>query len=96
MKTLGFSVAARLGGVMAEKKNAFEFEKSLAELEALVTRMEGGDMTLDESLKAFERGVSLTRQCQEALTSAEQKVRLLMENNGRSEAMPFNTRDDAE
>ena len=81
---------------MAEKKTAFEFEKSLAELEVLVTRMESGDMTLDESLCAFERGVSLTRQCQQALSTAEQKVRLLMENNGASEAMPFPTGDDAE
>lgn len=53
------------------------FESALAELEALVTDMESGDLTLDESLKAFERGVGLARRCQVELKQAEQKVQIL-------------------
>ena len=53
------------------------FENALAELEALVDTLEQGDLSLEDSLKNFERGVTLTRTCQEALTQAEQKVRLL-------------------
>lgn len=63
---------------MATKKTDFNFEASLAKLESLVSRMEKGDMTLEESLKAFEEGVKLTRLCQETLGSAQQKVQLLM------------------
>ena len=56
------------------------FEEALAELETLVAQMEGGDLSLDESLKAFERGVRLTRQCQQVLSAAELKVRTLSES----------------
>ena len=56
-----------------------DFETALAELEALVEKMEQGDLSLDESLKQFERGVQLTRSCQQALKEAEQKVRILYE-----------------
>jgi len=54
-----------------------DFEATLAELAALVERMEKGDLTLDESLKAFERGIALTRTCQDALQNAELRVRKL-------------------
>ena len=57
--------------------DAIDFEAALDELEKLVDKMENGQLTLDESLKAFERGVSLTRQCQEALQRAELKVQAL-------------------
>jgi exodeoxyribonuclease VII small subunit len=53
------------------------FERSLDELEQLVQRMEKGDMSLDESLHAYERGVALYRQCQGALQQAELRVKLL-------------------
>lgn len=53
------------------------FETALAELETLVTSMESGELTLDESLKAFERGVKLARRCQTELKHAEQKVQIL-------------------
>jgi len=55
-----------------------DLEKSLAELEKIVERLEAGDLSLDESLKQFERGIALTRQCQGALRTAEQKVEILM------------------
>jgi exodeoxyribonuclease VII small subunit len=56
----------------------FEFEKSMSELEGVVARLEQGDVPLEEALKSFERGIALTRACQQALTQAEQKVELLV------------------
>jgi exodeoxyribonuclease VII small subunit len=70
-------------------KTTFHFEESLAELESLVERMESGDMSLEDSLKAFEQGIKYTRDCQNALTKAEQKVQLLLQKNGQMEAQPF-------
>lgn len=67
---------------MAAKKS-YPFEQSLEKLEALVERMEQGDLTLEESLKTFEEGIKLTRECQQALANAEQKVKLLIEENGQ-------------
>jgi len=70
-----------------------DFETALTELEALVEKMEQGDLSLDESLKQFERGVQLTRACQQALKDAEQKVQVLMEKDGQTSLEPFE--DDA-
>jgi exodeoxyribonuclease VII small subunit len=64
------------------KRKAPDFEKSLDKLEALVTKMESGELSLEDSLKAFEEGVKLTRECQERLASAEQKVKQLVEEQG--------------
>ena len=58
------------------------FEAALEELEALVERMETGELSLEESLRAFERGVALTRDCQRALKDAELRVRALTESGG--------------
>lgn len=54
-----------------------QFEQSLNELEQLVAKMEQGDLGLDDSLKSFERGIGLYRECQMALEQAELRVRLL-------------------
>ncbi len=67
-----------------KNKKPLNFEQALGELEALVTAMEGGEMSLEESLKAFEQGVRLTRDCQLALTEAEQKVQLLLSEEGET------------
>ncbi len=74
-----------------------DFEKALAELEQQVHRLEGGELSLEEALQAFESGVQLTRQCQQALDQAEQKVQLLLARaDGRIDSQPFTpTRDDA-
>lgn len=75
------------------------FEKSLTELEALVERMEEGNLSLEESLKAFENGIRLTQQCQQALANAEQRVQMLVQQNGELQSIPFNDAtidDDAE
>ncbi|MEO1890940.1 MAG: exodeoxyribonuclease VII small subunit [Candidatus Thioglobus sp.] len=55
----------------------FDFNKGLLELEGIVKTMESGDLSLEDSLKYFEQGVQLTRQCQSALSAAEQKISLL-------------------
>ena len=60
-----------------DTKTQPDFEATLAELAALVERMEKGDLSLDESLEAFERGIALTRSCQDALQNAELRVRKL-------------------
>ena len=67
---------------MAKKKTTPSFEEALSELEQLVNRLERGDLSLEESLAAFELGVNLTRFCQKALQEAEQKVQVLIEKNG--------------
>lgn len=59
---------------MAKK---FDFNKGLIELEEIVNKMESGDLELEESLKLFEQGVDLTRQCQTALNEAEQRISVL-------------------
>lgn len=74
---------------MSRKKNTPLFEESLSELEQLVTRMEQGDMPLEQALEAFERGISLTRTCQKALQEAEQKVSILLAKNGQHTLEPF-------
>jgi exodeoxyribonuclease VII small subunit len=70
-------------------RKSIHFEESLAELERLVERMEQGNLPLEESLKLFERGIQLTRTCQNALKDAEQKVRILLEENGEPTLKPF-------
>lgn len=70
-----------------------QFEQSLDELETLVQRMEKGDLSLDESLQAYERGVGLYRRCQTALEQAELRVRLLADPLDPDSAEPF---DDAD
>ena len=66
-----------------------EFERSLDELEQLVQRMEKGDLTLDDSLQAYERGIALYRNCQTALEQAELRVRLLLDPNDPDRSEPF-------
>ena len=67
------------------------FETALAELESLVETLERGDLSLEDSLKTFERGVVLARTCQEALARAEQKVSLLSAPDADAEPTPFDS-----
>jgi exodeoxyribonuclease VII small subunit len=66
----------------AEKEPKPDFETAMRDLEDLVARLEQGDLPLEESLAAFERGVMLTRTCQTALKEAEQKVEILLKKSG--------------
>ncbi len=81
---------------MANKNSPINFEKTLVELEQLVEKMEQGDLSLEESLKCFERGIALTKSCQQALTEAEQKVQILLEKNGKSELSEFTDNNSEE
>jgi len=79
---------------MARKKAAIDFEQSLADLQALVERLENGELSLEDSLTAFEQGIRLTRDCQGALTQAEQKVQILLERDGELTAEPFDAEQE--
>ena len=69
--------------------NVKGLEQSLKALEALVERLESGDLPLEEALKEFEQGVKLTRACQAILKDAEQKVEILLKKTESAEAEPF-------
>lgn len=77
----------------AKKKTGFQFESSLQELEQLIETMEKGDISLEDSLKHFEKGVQLTSACQKALQDAEQTVNVLLEKNGQPVIEKFNSDD---
>ncbi len=68
-------------------KKSINLEKSLADLEALVEELESGDLPLDQAMKKFEEGITLTRGCQAALKDAEQKVEILLKSAGGAEAL---------
>ena len=76
---------------MPKKKKSSNFEKDLQELEDLVEKMEGGDLSLEDSLIHFERGIALTRACQKALSEAEQKIQILLAEDGSQKLQPFSS-----
>ena len=78
---------------MVAKKKAADFEQSLNALEELVHKMEQGDLSLEESLKAFTTGIQLTRECQTRLAEAEQQVNLLLEEDGEIQLAEFDESD---
>ena len=73
-----------------------DFEAAMTELETLVERLETGDLPLEESLQAFERGIALTRSCQSALKDAEQKVEVLLKKAGQPVIQEFEEPDGDE
>ncbi|HEY6985740.1 MAG TPA: exodeoxyribonuclease VII small subunit [Rhodanobacteraceae bacterium] len=73
----------------ADPSRIADFEKSLDELEQLVSRMEQGELSLDDSLKSFERGIALYRNCQNALEQAELRVKQLLDPSAPDSAVPF-------
>lgn len=76
-----------------KKDDVFDFEKSLDKLNGLVEKMERGNLTLEESLKNFEQGIALIRECQTALKTAEQKVKILTKENGQDTLKPYQSDD---
>ena len=74
---------------MATKKTDINFEKALEELEGIVEDLESGDLSLENSLKSFEKGIKLARQCQEQLSKAELQVQKLIEENGKLKTTPL-------
>ena len=73
---------------MTEKKN--NFEEALEKLENLVTKLESGELSLEDSMKSFEEGIKLTRLCQSQLAEAELKVKKLIEENGEIKTETLN------
>lgn len=65
----------------SNRRKAVDLDKGLAELESIVEQLESGDLPLDRSLKEFERGVRLSRECQGALKDAEQRVQILLDGD---------------
>ncbi len=76
------------------KTEEFNFEEKLGELEQLVTRMEEGELGLEESLQTFEQGVKLVKQCQQALAQAEQKIKVLVSADGETEDLKLDPAGD--
>lgn len=72
-------------------KKTPNFEKALSELESLVEDMEQGNLSLEDSLKRFEKGIALSSECQQALQNAELKVKQLVEENGKLLERDLNT-----
>ena len=70
---------------MSKKKASVHFEKALEEFENLVVRLEEGELSLEDSLKCYERGIALSRSCQSALEEAEQRIQMLNERSGELE-----------
>jgi len=74
---------------MADKKTDINFEKALTDLEGIVEQLESGDLSLEDALKSFEKGIKLTRQCQDQLSKAELQVKKLIEENGELKTVPL-------
>ncbi len=78
------------------KSSPVDFEKSLGELEQLVERLEHGDVPLEDALKTFERGIVLTRECQGALKTAQQRVQILLQRDGARHLTEFAASEGAD
>ena len=77
--------------IVAKKPENLSFEDSLSELEKIVTDLEHGDVSLDDALKQFERGIKLVRNSQNKLENAQQKVAVLMQEEGVDTLKPYDT-----
>ena len=87
-----YPFTSRLSGTnVTEKSTAPTFEESLSELESTVNEMENGDLPLHTALEKFERGISLSRQSQQSLEKAEQKVKILLSEQGQETLTDLNT-----
>jgi exodeoxyribonuclease VII small subunit len=73
-----------------KKTDALSFEQAMQELESIVINMEQGELPLEDALQQFERGIALARLSQQKLKDAEQKVQILMSQNGQTSLIDFN------
>jgi exodeoxyribonuclease VII small subunit len=96
LRTLGATCTVRgMAARIPKEAPKVDFESAMQELEELVERLEQGELPLEESLAAFERGVQLTRTCQTALREAEQKVEILLKKAGEPAIEDFDA-DEAQ
>lgn len=72
---------------MSKESTTFNFEEALEQLTALISQMEKGQLSLEQSLQQFEQGIRLIRQCQQTLNEAEQKIAILIEQ--QSDLQPY-------
>ena len=86
---MNLQIHNKIPGMSRKKPENLNFEEALSELETLVDRLEQGEISLEDSLKSFERGIALTRSCQQALSKAEQKVSILNEKSLHAEPENF-------
>ncbi len=78
---------------VSETKKSIDFEKQLEQLESLVTALEGGDLSLEDSMKSFEQGIKVARECQQALKDAEQRVEILTRQGDELVSTDYNSED---
>lgn len=79
---------------MTRKAKSFDLESSIAEINTLIEQMEQGELSLEQSLERFERGIGLIKQCQKILQEAEQKVHILMQNNEKEDLQPYENNEE--
>ena len=77
------------------KKDLPNLEASLHEISQLVDNMEHSELTLEQSLTQFERGITLIKHCQKILAEAEQKVQILIQNNNQEALLPYGEENNA-
>lgn len=74
---------------MSSKNSVRHFEENLTELDTIVNQLESNQLSLEDALKAFEKGVKLSQNCQSVLTQAEQKVQILLKQEDNESLEPF-------
>ena len=80
---------------MTKSKKTFQVEAALDELSSIAKSMENNDLSLEESLKNYEKAVKISQECQQALAKAEQKVQILIEQQDQSTLKDFNNPDES-
>jgi exodeoxyribonuclease VII small subunit len=79
---------------MTRKTKLPDLEASLSEINTLIEQMEHGELSLEQSLECFERGIVLIKHSQKVLQAAEQKVQILMQSNGEEDLQPYENNDE--
>lgn len=81
---------------METERDKQKFEEAMEQLEKIVERLESGELSLDDSLAAFEDGVKLVKFCNQKLTEVEKKIELLVKDkDGKLQLKPFDNRNEA-
>lgn len=75
-------------------KSSSDLETSITEINTLIEQMELGELSLEQSLERFERGIVLIKHCQKVLQEAEQKVQILMQNNAKEDLQPYEDHEE--
>jgi exodeoxyribonuclease VII small subunit len=79
---------------VTRKVKSSDLETSIAEINTLIEQMEQGELSLEQSLERFERGIVLIKHCQKVLVEAEQKVQILMQNNEKEDLLPYENNEE--